>query len=184
MPLAWGLSAMGYATLLVDYRGYGGNPGSPSEEGLAIDARAALAHVESRDDVNADRIAYFGESLGASVAVLLAVERPPSALIFRSPFTSLADVGSVQLPLLPVSLLLRDRFDSSAKIADIRVPVLIVAGNDDALVSGTDESRPLRARDSAEGVRRNRRCRPQRSGASERDLLLGAVDRHLSDAFG
>lgn len=134
LPLATELAALGYETLLVDYRGYGGNPGSPSEDGLARDARAALAYLTSREDVDPTRIAYFGESLGSGVAVQLAVEEPPSALILRSPFTSLADVGARQFPVLPVSLLLKDRFDNAAKIAPVGVPLLIVAGEDDGIV--------------------------------------------------
>ena len=67
--------------LLTDYRGYGGNPGAPSEEGLAADARAARGYLLSRPDVDRTRIVYFGESLGAAVAVRLAVEHPPAALI-------------------------------------------------------------------------------------------------------
>lgn len=128
------LAALGYSTLLVDYRGYGGNPGSPSEAGLAQDARAALAYVVSREEVDTDRIAYFGESLGTGVAVQLAAEEPPAALMLRSPFPSLADVGSVHYPVLPVSLLLRDRFENAAKIAGIQSPVLVIAGADDGIV--------------------------------------------------
>ena len=76
-----------------DYRGFGGNPGSPTEAGLKHDARAARAYVISRPDVDPQRIVYFGESLGTAVAADLAVDHPPAALILRSPFTSLTDVG-------------------------------------------------------------------------------------------
>ena len=76
-----------FAVLLFDYRGYGGNPGSPSEEGLAADARAARRYLAGRG--GKPRIVYFGESLGRGVAVRLAAEQPPSALILRSPFTRL-----------------------------------------------------------------------------------------------
>ena len=63
----------GFSVLLFDYRGYGGNPGSPSEDGLAADARAARQYLTTRPDVDQARIVYFGESLGAAVAVGLAV---------------------------------------------------------------------------------------------------------------
>lgn len=142
VALGTALAEEGYSTLLVDYRGYGGNAGSPSEEGLARDARAALAYLESRAQVDTDRIAYFGESLGSGVAVQLAVEEPPSALILRSPFPSLADVGSVHYPVLPVSLLLRDRFDNGDKIAKVQAPILVIAGEDDRIVP-TQLSRDL-----------------------------------------
>lgn len=134
LPLGRALAGSGYTALLVDYRGYGGNPGSPSEEGLRRDARSALSYLERRDDVDVDRIAYFGESLGSGVAVQLAAEEPPAALILRSPFPTLADVGSVHYPVLPVSVLLRDRFDNAAKLPEIEAPLMVIAGSADSIV--------------------------------------------------
>jgi fermentation-respiration switch protein FrsA (DUF1100 family) len=133
-PLAAGLARKGLSVLLFDYRGYGGNPGNPSERGLVSDARAARAYLESRPDVDSDKIAYFGESLGAAVAVTLAVERAPAALILRSPFTSLSDMGRLHYPFLPTGPLLRDRFDSVGRIGRVACPVLIVAGERDQIV--------------------------------------------------
>jgi fermentation-respiration switch protein FrsA (DUF1100 family) len=122
------------ATLLFDYRGFGGNPGSPSESGLNIDARAAREYVISRTGVNRDRLVYFGESLGTAVATELAIDHPPAALILRSPFTSLADMGRQHYPMLPVRWLLRDRYDTIGRIARIRAPLLIIAGDRDRIV--------------------------------------------------
>lgn len=133
-PLAARLAARGIASLLFDYRGYGGNPGAPSEEGLASDARAARNYLASRDDVDQHRVAYFGESLGSAVAVSLAVEWPPCALILRSPFTSLTDMGRHHYPMLPVALLLRDRFPSLDRIPAIKSPLLVIAGDRDTIV--------------------------------------------------
>lgn len=133
-PVAEALARLGAAVLLVDYRGYGGNPGLPSERGLAADARAAFTYVTSRPDVDPQRLVYFGESLGAAVAVRLAVERPPSALILRSPFTSLADIGQLHYPVLPVRWLLRDRFPTVDLIPRVRVPLLVIAGTADRIV--------------------------------------------------
>lgn len=133
-PLAQALAAAGLGVLLFDYRGYGGNSGSPSETGLRADARAALAFLASRPGVDPKRLAYFGESLGAAVAVALAVERPPAALVLRSPFTSLAEAGSLHYPFLPVGLLLKDRYDSITQIGLLRAPLLILAGGRDAVI--------------------------------------------------
>jgi uncharacterized protein len=132
--LAAVFSRLGLAVLLFDYRGYGGNPGAPSEAGLAADARAALAYLAGRPDVDPDRVVYFGESLGAAVALRLATERPPAALVLRSPFASLAEVGRHHYPLLPVSLLLRDRYDSAAPARRLAAPLLVVAGARDRIV--------------------------------------------------
>jgi uncharacterized protein len=132
--LAVALNRMGLSVLLFDYRGYGGNPGRPSEEGLAADARAAQAWLAAQREVDSDRIAYFGESLGAAVAVGLAMQRPPAALMLRSPFTSLADVGAVHYPWLPVRRLLLDRYPSVERIASVHAPLLVIAGDRDDIV--------------------------------------------------
>lgn len=132
-PLARRLAAKGFAVLLLDYRGYGGNPGSPSEQGLIADARAARAYLVEHG-VTPDRLIYFGESLGAAVATRLAAEQPPAALVLRSPFTDLAAVGARHYPLLPVRLLLRDRFPVTELISQVRVPTAVVYGSGDAIV--------------------------------------------------
>lgn len=141
-PLGQGLAEHGHAVLLVDYRGYGGNPGRPSEPGLALDARAALAWLRDRPSVDDDRIVYFGESLGAGVAIELATHAPPLALVLRSPFTSLPDVAAVHYPWLPSSLLLRDRWPNLDRIAEVDVPILFIAGSDDTIVP-PDQTRRL-----------------------------------------
>jgi fermentation-respiration switch protein FrsA (DUF1100 family) len=133
-PLAAALARSGYSVLLFDYRGYGGNPGSPTEDGLLDDARAAADHLQTRPDVDPARIAYFGESLGSGVVTALAIERSPSALILRSPFTSFADVGSHHYPWLPVAALIRDRYPIDAQIGGVRAPVLVIAGEADDIV--------------------------------------------------
>jgi fermentation-respiration switch protein FrsA (DUF1100 family) len=133
-PLAAALAHLGHAVLLFDYRGYGGNPGLPSERGLLRDARAALAATVSRDDVDPARLVYFGESIGSAVAVALAEQHPPHALVLRSPFPSLVEVGLLHYPILPVRWLLRDRFETLARIGALGVPLLVVAGTDDAII--------------------------------------------------
>ncbi len=134
VPLALALRRHNMAVLLFDYRGYGGNPGTPTEAGLAADVRAAHAYLLSRSDVDSARIIYFGESLGSAVAVTLAVEHPPAALILRSPFTSLADLGQFHYPFLPVRWLLRDRFASIERMHQVRCPLLVIAGARDRIV--------------------------------------------------
>jgi len=141
-PLAAALQRHGFQVLLVDYRGYGGNPGTPSEKGLGLDARSARAYLAHRPDVDLSRVVYFGESLGTAVAVDLAVEHPPAALVLRSPFTSLRDLGQRHYPFLPVRLLLRDRFAAIDHIRRIRVPLLVIVGGHDRIVP-IDNSRRL-----------------------------------------
>lgn len=136
--IAASLAARGYATLLVDYRGYGGNPGLQSERGLYRDARAALKYVLTRPDVDPSRLVYFGESLGAAVALELALEFPPAALILRSPFSSMTAIGARHYPFLPVRWLLRDRYPSIDRISRLRSPLLVIAGDEDRIVPPDD----------------------------------------------
>ena len=140
--LARAFREQGLAVLLFDYRGFGGNSGSPTEAGLASDARAARAYLATRADVDLTRLGYFGESLGAAVAVALAVEHPPAALVLRSPFTSLADMGRVHYPFLPVRWMLRDRFANLDRIAHVTSPILVIAGDRDRVVP-LEQSRQL-----------------------------------------
>lgn len=140
-PLAAALHDMGMSVLLLDYRGYGGNPGRPTEDGLAIDARAALDWLAGQPGVDSERIAYWGESLGGAVAVGLAVERPPAALVLRSPFTSLADVAAVHYPWLPVRRLLLDRYPSIDRVGALTAPVLVIAGESDEIVPASQTRR-------------------------------------------
>jgi pimeloyl-ACP methyl ester carboxylesterase len=131
--LAEELSDRGLAVLLMDYRGYGGNPGSPTEEGLAADAFAATEALEALG-YPPERTIYFGESLGTGVVAALQVRRPPAGMVLRSPFTELADVGAHHYPLLPVRLLLRDRFPTVEHLSSSQVPVTVIYGDQDTVV--------------------------------------------------
>jgi uncharacterized protein len=133
-PIARALSDAGFSVVLWDYRGYGGNPGSPSERGLAIDAVAVHDYVRSQSDARTDPVIYLGESLGCGVAVALADERAPSALILRSPFTSLVDVAAHHYWFLPVRWLIWDRFDSFNRRARVTCPTAFIAGDRDSVV--------------------------------------------------
>jgi len=134
IALAKALAASGYSVLLFDYRGYGGNPGKPSELGLIADGRAAIAYLDSRRDIDGEQLVYFGESLGAAIAIGVAKQRPPFALVLRSPFTSLPDVAAVHYPFLPLSALLWDQYPNEKMIRSIEAPLLVVAGSADGTV--------------------------------------------------
>ncbi|ALG15105.1 hypothetical protein AOZ06_27570 [Kibdelosporangium phytohabitans] len=133
-PLAAALAARGMAVLLVDYRGYGGNPGSPSEDGLALDIRAAHRFLTDDLGVPPAQLIYYGESLGSAVVTDLAAEHPPAALILRSPFTDLAAAGHEHYPFLPVRLLLRDRFPLAETLPRVTAPVTVVLGTADSVI--------------------------------------------------
>ena len=131
---------LGWGALLVGYRGYGGNPGAPSERGLLEDARAGLALLH-RQGVAPDDVVAWGESLGSGVAVQLAAGVPIGALVLEAPYTSLTDIARRQFRWLPVRLLLRDRYDSLARIRDVGCPVFVLAGTADWVVPPAQSQR-------------------------------------------
>ena len=133
-PIAAAFAAQGYTALLFDYRGYGGNPGRPTEQGLIADGIAARRYLDSRPEVDPQRVVYYGESLGAAVSIDVAVQRPPVALILRSPFVSMVDLAGLHYPLLPTGWLLRDRYLSAEQVARIDCPLLAIAGEADRIV--------------------------------------------------
>jgi uncharacterized protein len=148
-PLARALADEGLSVLLMDYRGYGGNPGSPSEEGLARDVRAARQWLLDAG-IGQRRLVYLGESLGCGAVTELALEHPPAGLVLRSPFPDLAAVGSHHYPFLPVRALLRDRFPVAEHVARIEVPTVVVLGTADSIVP-PEQSRAVA--DAAAGLR-------------------------------
>lgn len=131
MPLAHPLIASGFGVLLVEYRGYGGNEGSASEQGLYQDGRAAVQFLRSQG-VPLNRMVFFGESLGTGIAVKLATEYPVCSVILQSPFTSLVDLARYHHPW--IFLKPWDRFESLARIQAIQAPLLILHGKQDEIV--------------------------------------------------
>lgn len=165
--LATALADRGFTVLLTEYRGYGGNPGSPSEGGLIRDARGALAYLIGQG-FGAERIVYFGESLGAAVAARLASEHAPAALVLRSPFTDLASIGSHHYPWLPVRAILRDRYPVADLVAQVTAPTTVVFGSADAIVPPA-QSRAVAARSAG----RARLVEVERAGHNNPELAHG-----------
>ena len=127
------LAREGYGVLLVEYRGYAGNPGAPCEAGLYADGAAALDFVAG-EGIAPDRIVLWGESLGSGVAVDLATRRPVAAVVLEAPFISVAAAAQHHYRLIPAALLVRDRFDSLSRIGRLGAPLLILHGERDRIV--------------------------------------------------
>jgi fermentation-respiration switch protein FrsA (DUF1100 family) len=128
----------GYGVVLAEYRGFGGNPGNPSDEGLFADARAWLAFAEAQG-FGPEKVVIYGESLGSGPAVRMASElaqkhTPVVALVLEAPYTTLADVAQHHYPFVPAKWLVRDRFDSAAIIRGIRAPLIVLHGTADSIV--------------------------------------------------
>ena len=126
------LTAGGVGLVALNYRGYGGSEGRPTETGIILDAKAAYDFAAAR--YGANRIVLWGESLGTGVAVALAAEQPVARVILESPYTSITDVAASIYWFAPVRLLLKDSFRSDERIAKVSVPVLVVHGERDAIV--------------------------------------------------
>jgi pimeloyl-ACP methyl ester carboxylesterase len=120
--------------LAVNYRGYGGNPGSPSESALFADALALHDWAVLRTDVDPARIVAIGRSLGSGVAVYLAAERPLAGVVLVTPYDSFRAVAQRHYPYVPVSLLLKHSFDSIRRAPGISLPVLVLAAQRDDVV--------------------------------------------------
>ncbi|HEC14867.1 MAG TPA: alpha/beta hydrolase [Rhodospirillales bacterium] len=124
----------GFGLLLVEYRGFGGNPGRPSEDGLFSDGRAARAFL-LKEGVSPSQTVLYGESLGSGVAVRMAYEMakegPASALVLEAPFSSIAALAAHHYPYLPARFLIKDRFDNRSLIGHVKTRLLVVHGEND-----------------------------------------------------
>jgi uncharacterized protein len=122
----------GVGLVAIEYRGFGGSEGSPSEAGLFADAEAAYAFAAGR--YRPDQLVLWGESLGTGLAVYLAAEKPVGRVILEAPFTSTAAVAAQRYWFMPVRLLMKDQFRSDERIANVTAPVLILHGLNDRVV--------------------------------------------------
>lgn len=126
-------AASGIGILAVSYRGFGDSEGSPSENGLYEDARAAIKYLAEKG-LEAKDITLYGESLGTGVAVQMALEHNFHAIILEAPYDSIGARAAELYPYAPINLLLKDRFDSISKIAKIHTPLMIIHSKDDEVM--------------------------------------------------
>jgi fermentation-respiration switch protein FrsA (DUF1100 family) len=127
------LRSLGWGVLLLEYRGYAGNPGRPSEAGLVTDALAGYAALQAMG-IQPSRILLWGESLGSGVAVRLAARHQVAAVLLEAPYTSITDMAWRRFPFVPVRWLLLDHFDSLRNVQTVRAPILIMHGARDAII--------------------------------------------------
>jgi len=126
------LIADGIGLLALEYRGYGGLDGNPTEAGLIADAEAAYAFAAAH--YNVQQLVPWGESLGSGVAVALAAERPVGRVILEAPFTSAAAIAAVRYWYIPVGLLMKDQYRNDKRIKNVTAPVLILHGLHDEII--------------------------------------------------
>lgn len=126
------LTEDGTGLFAVNYRGYGGSTGAPTEEGLLLDARAAYAAAATR--FGAQRLIGYGESLGTGVVLKLAAEQPLPAVILEAPYLSTASVAQLVYPYVPIALLMKDQFHSDQVIGKVHAPLLVLHGERDSVI--------------------------------------------------
>lgn len=133
-----------YAVYLVNYRGYGGSSGTPTEEAIYADA------LSVHDDVtrNYESISIIGRSLGSAVATYVASKRPIDSLVLITPFDSVQSVAQSQFPIYPMGLLLKDKHDSYNRAKDIQARTLIIAAELDRIIKMPHTKRLLEGFDS------------------------------------
>jgi fermentation-respiration switch protein FrsA (DUF1100 family) len=119
--------------LLISWRSYSGNEGTPSEQGLYDDALSAINWLNNKD-ISVEDIIIYGESLGTAVTLEVAQNKPFKAIILEAPFTSMIDAAKFHYPYLPVSLMLKDRYLSSEKIKNTKSPIFIMHARGDDIV--------------------------------------------------
>jgi len=127
----------GYSLYLMNYRGYGGSTGAPSEAAIQQDALALFDLVHAKHP----NVVVMGRSLGSGVAVRLASQRPATRLVLITPYSSIAELGARQFPFVPVKWLLRDKYESWRYASQIKVPTLLIAAEQDGVIprSSTDD---------------------------------------------
>jgi pimeloyl-ACP methyl ester carboxylesterase len=115
---------------LVNYRGYGGSSGKPTEAGLFSDATAIFDNVSPAHK----NIAVIGRSLGSGIAMHLAANRAVNQVVLITPYDSILAIAKKQFPMFPISLLLKDQYDSVGLANKVSAPVLVLAGGKDRII--------------------------------------------------
>ncbi|TMK24372.1 MAG: alpha/beta hydrolase, partial [Alphaproteobacteria bacterium] len=126
------LKHSGLGILAIDWRGYGGSTGNPTELGLRADARAGFDFI--RAAAPQSKIAVFGESLGTGPAVALARDRPVAGVLLNAPYASVRRLFELRGLPIPYRWLMKDPFDSEALIGGVTAPLLILHGTDDPAI--------------------------------------------------
>lgn len=127
------LHAQGYGVFALAYPAYPGRAGTTTQESLTAAAVGGYDYIAAQG-VSAERVAFYGTSLGAGVAAQLAVRRRPALIIMEAPFTSAADMAQLSFPVFPARLLTKDKFRSDAALAGTDIPMVWLHGTQDRVI--------------------------------------------------
>jgi fermentation-respiration switch protein FrsA (DUF1100 family) len=172
------LHALGVNVLAPEYRGYNGLPGVPSEASVGIDARAGYDYLRNQLKVAPDRLAIFGWSLGAAVAVNLASDVDARAVILEGAPASIVDIGQQRYPMFPIRWIIRNPFHAIHRVAKIRAPMLFLHSPEDTIVPFAEGRRLF---DAATAPKKFVEIKGGHIDSSEinRDVFYGAVREAL-----
>ncbi len=171
MPMMEVLLQAGHSVVLAEYRGYGGNPGKPSEEKLKMDAALLMDEI-IKQGVKDRNIILMGRSLGTGVATFLATEYDVAALVLISAYSSLPEIAAEHYPYFPVSLLMRDRFNNVDRIGKTTSPLLVFHGEMDRIIP---LPHGLKVYDAAQGDKEFIRL----PGRGHNNLDMDQINRHI-----
>lgn len=138
------IGADGHGVFMLNYRGYGGSGGRPTEKRITADAVSAYDYLRGLGVAPHDIVVY-GESLGTAVATQLTLQREAKALVLEAPFTSVVDVGRLMWPLLPLQYIMADQYRTIDRIGQVNVPLFIIHGGRDNVIPLDQARRVLHA---------------------------------------
>ncbi len=177
-------ASLGFRTFIIDYGGYGRSEGSANEEGLYAAGRAALDFFCKQVDLPPEEIVFVGRSLGGGVALELALETPPAALVLESAFSSIHAMSGTLRYLFPLQILLTEKFDNLAKIPRLACPLLVVHSPADEIVPFAQGQRLFEAATCTKSfleIRGDHNHGYQDSGRLYSDGIVAFIDKHLPE---
>jgi uncharacterized protein len=126
-----------YAVYLVNYRGYGGSSGLPSETALFQDALVVYDHIKTGHS----HISVIGRSLGSGVAVFLAANRDVEKLVLVTPYDSIENIARQMYLVYPISIMLKDKFNSLSRVDSVSAETLVIIAENDQIIPRENSER-------------------------------------------
>lgn len=172
------LHGLGVNVFTPEYRGFNGLPGVPTEASVGADAKAGYDYLRNQLHVTTDRLAIFGWSLGAAVAVGLASEAEARTVILEGAPASIVDIGQQRYPMFPIKWIIRNPFNAIQRVAQVRAPLLFLHSPEDTVVPFSEGKRLFEAATAPKTFVEIRGSHVE-SSEMDRDVFYGAVREAL-----
>ncbi len=128
------LNELKLSVFIFDYRGYGKSTGTPTEKGTYNDAMAAWKYLRETKGISSEKIIVHGRSLGGAIAVWLASQTDPAALIVESSFTSTVDVARTMNLVKHFTGIITYKYPAIDYIKKVKCPIMVIHSKDDRLI--------------------------------------------------